>query len=52
MPRRLFERFYTGEQTGNGTGIGLWVVDFLTERLGGEIFVEVKGNCLYITLRL
>ncbi len=42
--KRLFEKFYRVKtaQTANipGTGLGLWISKELTERMGGQIFVE------------
>jgi signal transduction histidine kinase len=50
----IYEPFFTtkGEK---GTGIGLWVVKGIVERLGGRILVETSttgqtGTCFRITL--
>lgn len=48
--KRIFERFYTGDQArhGGSTGVGLAVVKILTERLGDEIKATLRGNILEI----
>lgn len=42
--KRLFEKFYrvkTKETADiSGTGLGLWISEALTEKMGGEIFIE------------
>lgn len=53
-PDRLFERFYTGDQSrhNGGTGVGLAVVKLLTEKLGGNVSAEIKSDVLTVTLEL
>lgn len=52
--RRLFERFYTGDEArhGESTGLGLAVVKLLVEKLGGSITAEIQSNVLSIELKL
>ncbi len=60
LPRdrlRVFERFYTGDQSraaadGSGTGLGLAIARHIVSRLGGEIWVadETPGATLCFTL--
>lgn len=55
--RRVFERFYTGDQArgfGTGTGLGLSIARHIIERLGGRIWVADRspGATLCFTLPL
>lgn len=55
--RRVFERFYTGDQArgfGAGTGLGLSIARHIIERLGGRIWVADRspGATLCFTLPL
>jgi signal transduction histidine kinase len=37
---RLFEPFVTSKEPGQGTGLGLWVVFNLVEKMGAEIAIS------------
>lgn len=47
---QLFDRFYTVENAGNSTGLGLSIAKLLTQRMGGEISAQLIGEKLVITL--
>ena len=47
---KLFDRFYTVDSARKSTGLGLSIAKLLTERVGGCISADYKGNTLSITL--
>ena len=47
---KLFDRFYTVDSARKSTGLGLSIAKLLTERMGGCITADYKGNLLSITL--
>ena len=49
---KLFDRFYTVDSARKSTGLGLSIAKLLTERMGGRISADYKGNMLSITLSL
>ena len=48
---RLFERFYTVGTNYYTSSLGLSIAKLLTERMGGQISAEYKGEMLYITVQ-
>lgn len=50
MAGRLFDRFYTVEAGKNSTGLGLSIAKLLTQRMGGTITAEYRGQKLYVIL--
>lgn len=51
---RIFDKFYMADssRSHSGTGIGLYVVKLLVEKMGGTVKAIVEGNCLCIVLFL
>ena len=47
---KLLDRFYTVDSARKSTGLGLSIAKLLTERMGGYISADYKGNMLSITL--
>ena len=47
---KLFDRFYTVDSARKSTGLGLSIAKLLTERMGGFISADYKGNTLSITV--
>lgn len=45
---RLFDRFYTVEAARSSTGLGLSIARLLTEKMGGTITADYKGETLSI----
>ena len=51
---RLFERFYTGDQSrhSGSTGLGLAVVKLLVDKLDGQVTASASDEILSVTVRL
>lgn len=47
---RLFDRFYTVENAGSSTGLGLSIAKTLVEQMGGSIGAELGGHTLRIRI--
>lgn len=50
---KIFEPFFTTKSADKGTGLGLYIVDYLISRAGGKIRVESKagkGATFFVTL--
>lgn len=50
---RIFEMFFRANQSGSGTGLGLYLVRNAIQKLGGSISVEsspLEGSCFQISL--
>ncbi len=48
----LFDRFYTVETGSNFTGLGLSIAKLLVEQMKGSISAEIRGDKLFITVKL
>ncbi len=48
---KLFDRFYTVENSSASTGLGLSIARLLTERMGGSINADYKEGKLHITVQ-
>ena len=48
---KLFDRFYTVENSSASTGLGLSIARLLTERMGGAINADYKEGKLHITVQ-
>ncbi|MBQ7972016.1 MAG: HAMP domain-containing histidine kinase [Lachnospiraceae bacterium] len=51
MTEKLFDRFYTVENSRNSTGLGLSIAKHLTESMNGTIRAEYEKGKLYIILK-
>ena len=53
-PERIFERFYKADaaRRKGSSGLGLFIVRELAERMGGSVRAELEGEKLRITLAL
>lgn len=51
MPH-IFDSFYRGSNSGNarGSGLGLYICRQLMHRMGGEIFAEIEGEWITVTV--
>lgn len=51
---RLFEKFYTADVSryASGSGLGLYIVRILVEKMGGKVYAKLEGNRLSISLFL
>ncbi len=49
---KLFDRFYTVQDSNNSTGLGLSIAKLLTKKLDGEISAHIENNMLNITLMI
>lgn len=49
---RLFDRFYTVDESRGSTGLGLSIAKTLTEKIGGRIDAEYIGGSLCVRVRL
>lgn len=49
---RLFDRFYTVDESRSSTGLGLSIAKTLTEKIGGRIDAEYIGGRLFVRIRL
>lgn len=49
---RLFDRFYTVETGSNSTGLGLSIAKLLVEQMKGSISAEIRGDRLFIMVKL
>lgn len=47
---RLFDRFYTVETASGSTGLGLSIAKFLTEKLGGFVSADYRGETLFVVV--
>lgn len=49
---RVFDRFFTSDQTrtGRNTGLGLAIVKALTLQMKGRVWAELEGNCFSVLL--
>lgn len=48
----IFESFWRGANAGNrpGSGLGLYICRQLMHRMGGEVFAEIKGDQITVTV--
>lgn len=48
----VFDSFWRGSNTANkdGSGLGLYICRQLMHRMDGEIFAEIKGGCMHVTV--
>lgn len=53
-PDRLFDRFYTGDQSrhNGSSGLGLAVVKLLTEKLGGKVTATIHEDILRVQMEI